>query len=228
MAEPRIKISKNGPYLVSGGVKLTQTIMESVDGHREYKLGAPLPQADTYTLCRCGCSDTLPFCDGHHKTVGFDGTEVASTAPYYERAQTFEGPTLDLLDDNRCAFARFCHREDGDAWALTKESGDANLRSEAIRAAVDCPAGRLVQHDKLADNAPIEPEFAQQEITLLEDPDKNCSAPLFVKGKIPLQSAEGIFYEEANRYTLCRCGGSANKPFCDAAHVNLGFNDDIR
>lgn len=52
-----------------------------------------------------------------------------------------------LLDDNRCAYARFCHREDGDAWSLTERSGDERLRHEAVKASSDCPSGRLVHYD---------------------------------------------------------------------------------
>lgn len=227
MTDPKITIIKDGPYMVSGGVKLTQNIMETVGHHREYKPGAELPQSDKYALCRCGKSQNMPFCDGQHAKVGFDGTETASTAPFDERVEVFPGPTLDLYDDNRCAYARFCHREDGDVWTLTEESVDGKLRDEAIKAAVDCPAGRLVQHDKENNYEAIEPEFSEPEITLLEDPDENCSGPLFVKDGIALESAEGFEYERRNRYALCRCGGSSNKPFCDARHVNLGFKDGL-
>lgn len=227
MSDPRVKIIKDGPYMVQGGVKLSHAIMETEGHHREYKPGVELPQSEQYALCRCGKSENMPFCDGHHAKVGFDGTEVASKAPFDERAQVFPGPTLDLFDDNRCAFARFCHRKDGDVWTLTEESDSEFLRSEAITAAVECPAGRLVQHDKLNDYAAIEPEYDEPEIVLLEDPEKDCSAPLFVKGGIPLEGADGEEYELRNRYALCRCGGSANKPFCDARHVNLGFKDGL-
>ncbi|MDR2672542.1 MAG: CDGSH iron-sulfur domain-containing protein [Coriobacteriales bacterium] len=220
----KITIVKDGPYLVAGGIKLTHKVMESVGHHREYHDGVDLPQAENYALCRCGHSQNMPFCDGHHVEAHFDGTEVASTDPFDNRVDIFNGPSLDLFDDGRCAFARFCHREDGDVWTLTEESGSEGLREEAIQAAVDCPAGRLVQHDKRAEYAEIEPEFTP-EIALLEDPDKQCSGPLFVKGKVPLISANGFTYELRNRYALCRCGGSQNKPFCDAMHVNLGFND---
>lgn len=227
MSDAQIKITPNGPYVVTGNVKLTQAIMETVGHHREYKAGKELPQAEKYRLCRCGHSENMPFCDGHHAQVGFDGTETASTVPYDQRVEIFEGPTLDLYDDNRCAFARFCHREDGDVWTLTEKSDDKRLRDEAIPAATECPAGRLTQHDKLNDYEAIEPAFAELEICLLEDPEKYCSGPLYVKGGIPLISAEGFEYELRNRYALCRCGGSQNKPFCDAQHVNLNYNDGL-
>ena len=39
--------------------------------------------------------------------------------------------------------------------------------------------------------------------------------------------ADGRNYETRNRYALCRCGASRNKPFCDAAHVNTGYQDGL-
>jgi CDGSH-type Zn-finger protein len=225
--DAKIKIVKDGPYMVSGGVKLTQKVMESVGHHREYREGIELPQAENYALCRCGKSKNMPFCDGSHIAAHFDGTEVAETQPFDDRVDIIQGPSLDLYDDGRCAYARFCHREDGDVWTLTENSDNDKLRGEAIQASTDCPAGRLVHHDKRNDYAEIEPEF-EPEIQLLEDPDQKCSASLFVKGGIKLESAQGFEYELRNRYALCRCGGSQNKPFCDAIHVNLGYNDGLK
>jgi CDGSH-type Zn-finger protein len=224
--DAKIKIVKDGPYLVSGNVKLTQKIMVSNGHHREYHDGVELPQDENYALCRCGKSENMPFCDGHHAEVHFDGTEVAGTEPFDERVDLFKGPSLDLYDDGRCAYARFCHREDGDVWTLTEESESDKLREEAIQASTDCPTGRLVHHDKRADYAAIEPEL-EPEIQLLEDPDQQCSGPLYVRGGIPLESSRDFEYELRNRYALCRCGGSQNKPFCDAMHVNLGYKDKL-
>jgi CDGSH-type Zn-finger protein len=54
---------------------------------------------------------------------------------------------------------------------------------------------------------------------LIEDTAKQVSGPIWVRGGIPVLSADGTTYEIRNRLTLCRCGRSANKPFCDGAHA---------
>jgi CDGSH-type Zn-finger protein len=41
-----------------------------------------------------------------------------------------------------------------------------------------------------------------------------------------VEGPDGEAYEVRNRVTLCRCGGSSNKPFCDGIHKELGFSDD--
>jgi len=53
------------------------------------------------------------------------------------------------------------------------------------------------------------------------------SSAIWVKGGIPIQSSKGFVYEIRNRVTLCRCGKSANKPFCDGTHVKIRFRDEI-
>lgn len=220
-----VSITYDGPYIVKGSVPLTEQVITPVDGHLEYRTVRTFPVQETYALCRCGRTSTPPFCDGSHTTVGFDGTETASREPFEERADVYPGPGVTLLDDNRCAFARFCHREDGDVWTLTEYSGNEHLKREAIKAASDCPAGRLVEIDSETGKV-YEPQLAPS-IALLEDPEREASGPLYVQGGIKLISADGSTYELRNRYALCRCGESRNKPFCDAMHVSVGYQDGL-
>ena len=48
---------------------------------------------------------------------------------------------------------------------------------------------------------------------------RSHGGPIWVRGGIPVASADGKTYEVRNRLTLCRCGRSANKPFCDGSHA---------
>lgn len=220
-----IKIVKDGPYLVSGAVPLVEEAIVPEGGHLEYRKIHTFPTDQSYALCRCGRTTTPPFCDGSHKKVGFNGTEAASRMPYVDRADIIEGEGVYLRDDNRCAYARFCHREDGDVWTLTERSGNKRLKEEAIKASSDCPSGRLVHYDTQNDMA-YEHAY-QPTISILQDPSQGVSGPLFVRGGIPLVGADGEFYEPRNRYALCRCGASRNKPFCDAMHVTIEFEDGL-
>jgi Uncharacterized conserved protein len=218
----KIKIVKNGPYLVSGNVPLSEKIIVPNGKKYELKEGRKLPQAETYALCRCGNSKNPPFCDGSHAKIGFVGTETASRARYEDRAEWMEGPGIDLMDDNRCAYARFCHRDKGSVWELTERSyNEENIR-EAIRAASDCPTGRLTAVEKTGERT--EPEY-DPSIAIVQDSELGVSAGIFVTGNIPLESADGTEYELRNRYALCRCGESSRIPFCDASHVQIKYSD---
>lgn len=219
----RIKITRAGPCLVSGGVPLIEKIITPVGEGYIYREGRQLPQAQRYALCRCGRSKNAPFCDGAHTACGFTGEETASREPYEDRAEVTEGDGLDLYDDHRCAFARFCHRDSGDAWELAERSGDEFYREEAIKAAVECPSGRLEVRDK-AGNL-IEPHL-EPEIVILQDPSFGVSACIAVTGDIEIEAADGHIYEHRNRVALCRCGRSGDKPFCDATHIPAGFTDN--
>ena len=219
---PRIKVTKDGPYLVTGNVPLLEERI--VPRGKGYVLqpGRELPQSETYALCRCGKSKSKPFCDGSHVKAGFVGTETASRSVYEDRADLLAGPGIDMLDDGRCAVARFCHREKGTAWDLVQNSADPECRDEAREAASECPAGRLVAVDH--DRGAVEPEYPPS-VSIVQDPEKQVSAGIFVRGSIPIESADGHTYEVRNRVALCRCGASKNKPFCDARHIPIRFLD---
>jgi CDGSH-type Zn-finger protein len=215
----KIEVTKDGPYLVSGGVPLGEQWIETNDEGEslDYRDGKTYPTPQQYALCRCGQSGNKPFCDGTHKKVSFDGTETASRAPYIERAETIEGPTMLLTDvENLCAFARFCDPK-GRVWNLVQQADSPETRKLVEHEAGHCPAGRLVVWDRATGEA-IEPKF-EPSIGLIEDTARQVSGPIWVRGGIPVVSVDGEAYEVRNRMTLCRCGRSANKPFCDGSHA---------
>jgi CDGSH-type Zn-finger protein len=221
--KPRIKVTKNGPYIVTEGVPLGQEIMVlGSDGEPTgWEKGAKYPEKEIYALCRCGESKTMPFCDGSHAAAGFNGEETATHKPYMDRAEKTTGPGMDLTYvQGLCSAARFCHKA-GDAWSLTERSDDPQAKSLAMQEACDCPSGSLVAWDKDT-GEPIEPEF-EPSISLVENPQAGESGPIWVKGRIPVESADGREYEVRNRVALCRCGKSDNKPFCDGRHVSVKF-----
>lgn len=53
------------------------------------------------------------------------------------------------------------------------------------------------------------------------------NGPLLVKGPITLVDAEGNEFETKEAFSLCRCGRSSNKPFCDGSHRE-GFQSEPR
>jgi CDGSH-type Zn-finger protein len=214
----KIKVCKNGPYLVSGRIPLIKMIIGTDDGGTsvEWKVSNKYPLQESYTLCRCGQSKEKPFCDGTHSKVNFNGTETGSREPYINRAKEIIGPVLKLTDDESlCASARFCHRAGG-IWDLVSQKDNPEAIRIAIEEAGNCPSGTLVVWDKKSGKA-IEPDF-ERSIILVEDPKIGVSGPLWVRGGIPIESADGNVYEVRNRVTLCRCGKSSNKPFCDSSH----------
>jgi CDGSH-type Zn-finger protein len=224
-AGPKVKVTKDGPYMVSGNVPLSrQIILADKEGCSEkWKKGESYPKSETYALCRCGQSGDKPFCDRSHLKARFRGEETANRKPYLMQAGKLEGPELDLYDARKlCASSRFCERGKG-VWELTELSADPKARKQAVQESCDCPSGRLVACSKKT-GKPIEPRL-NQSIGIVQDPEAGVSGPIWVRGGIPVVSSKGSQYEARNRVTLCRCGQSRNKPFCDGTHIPIQFID---
>lgn len=196
---------------------MTIIVDEHGDGIK-WEIGKEYPPKDNIALCRCGETKNKPYCDGVHASINFDGTETASRTSYLENAEITDGPTLKLTDVKKiCASARFCNPEGG-TWELIRLSDDPKARALAIQQTALCPSGRLVAWEKTTDKV-IEPDL-EPSLGLVEDPHKNAQGPIWVQGGIPVESADGDKYDIRNRVTLCRCGLSSNKPFCDASHLD--------
>jgi len=221
----QVRITVDGPYMVSGGLPLSrQSIGTNAGGESTtWTPGPDLPAQAQYSLCRCGQSANKPFCDGSHQKTGFDGTETADRRPYLEQAKVMRGPVMSLTDvESLCAFARFCD-PNGQVWGLVDRTDDPSAKHHFVAQSCDCPSGRLVAWDNASGKA-VEPEFEASAV-LIEDPEKGCSGPLWLRGGVQVIGADGFAYERRNRVTLCRCGASRNKPFCDGSHASIGFSD---
>ena len=59
---PRLTFRANGSILVEGVVQLFGPDMQVI------------PSKEKFSLCRCGQSKSKPFCDGSHKSCGFDSS----------------------------------------------------------------------------------------------------------------------------------------------------------
>lgn len=68
MAEVVIRCRENGPYVVTGPVKIVDHL-----GNPFFPPGSK----DNVALCRCGASKNKPFCDGSHREAGFQASETA-------------------------------------------------------------------------------------------------------------------------------------------------------
>jgi CDGSH-type Zn-finger protein len=217
---PGIKVLENGPYRVFGVplVRLRPVYNDAGDGI-EWDRCEPIPAVDPVDLCRCGQSKTKPFCDGTETSIEFDGAETADRRSTAERRRNCaeEGP-LQLTDDRSlCSHMAFCQQSPKTAWSLVREQEDPETRELVISMVRRCPSGRL-QYYVMPDTTPAEEDLSQ-EVGVVDN------GPLWVRGGVTVEAADGFEYEVRNRVTLCRCGQSQNKPFCDGSHWDVGFTD---
>lgn len=216
-----IRVTEDGPYVVSGGVPLSRR-RPVVSEHGEpltWRTTESLDAPETYELCRCGHSDDKPFCSGAHATVGFDGEETADASGYDARAKTYEGTGVTVRDDRSiCEHAGFCANRASNVWKMVRRTEDTQVRSEMIAMVERCPSGALTYS---VDGQELEPDL-RPSVRVVDD------GPLAVTGgaagSITLVRGDGS-RETRARMTLCRCGQSKNKPFCDGTHTSIGFQD---
>jgi uncharacterized Fe-S cluster protein YjdI len=92
---------------------------------------------------------------------------------------------------------------------------DAASADEIADVITRCPSGAL-RFKRLDGGAQEQsPEVTQIRAT--------PNGPLYVRGKLVITDQDGTVHE-LPRAALCRCGHSANKPFCDNTHLRIGFD----
>jgi CDGSH-type Zn-finger protein len=223
----QIMVVRNGPYEVVGNVPLvekTQVVSEYGEPLTWKKTGELDPGGvRAYSLCRCGRSKELPYCDNTHRSTGFDGSESAVTSRFEERAHVLPGGTLIVVksDPVLCMESGFCRLRDVGIEQLVTRAAEPRVRSLVIAMVERCPSGSLC-YAMAADEPDVEPDLPA-EIALTKEITSHgaIQGPLWVTGGIPVRRADGRPFETRNRVTLCRCGHSGAKPLCDGTHRTI-------
>jgi CDGSH-type Zn-finger protein len=205
VATPRITCLKNGPYLLENARLLRAS-------------GETWPTDKGVALCRCGGSQNKPFCDGTHGTIGFRDANEAD--PKKNRRQTYVGKGITIFDNRAlCAHAGFCtdelaavFRHHDNPW-IVPDAGETAKVIDVIR---KCPSGAL---SYAVDGAEAAPPQRPPMVTVTDN------GPYAVTGGVELLGVKMGEGASSEHYTLCRCGASKNKPFCDGSHWDAGFKD---
>ena len=211
--KPKIACLPNGPYYLLND--LTPQQIPNI----QKSTGDVCTTVTGVALCRCGGSNNKPFCDGTHGTNGFTDKKLTDGA--LDKRDNYVGKQI-TIHDNRgiCAHAGFCTDNLDKVFKLRVEpwiDPDAASTQEIIDTIAKCPSGAL---SYTVDNIEHRNHECEPMVTVTKH------GPYAVMGGMELidqARGEGASLEH---YTLCRCGGSKNKPFCDGTHWHIGFKDD--
>ncbi len=213
---PVVTATEGGPFIVSGELTIrTADYVYSENGEpMTWRFGAPQRIEDGAALCRCGASDTKPFCDGSHVDHDWDSASALPEGSYDERARHKTGTRLTVTDDPAlCVHAGLCGTEKHTVWSLMSSTDDTETRATVIRMVEKCPSGRLVN---VIDGDEVE-QALPLGVGIIPD------GPLWLTGGVEVRLDDGEPIELRNRVTLCRCGASSMKPLCDGSHTESGF-----
>ena len=212
MEKPKIACLPNGPYYLLNDMQAAP-----VPNLRRAS-GEPCATVRGVALCRCGGSANKPFCDGSHGKNGFRDDNRAD--PGKDKRDIYAGKRITIFDNRAiCSHAGFCSdelasvfRQGSEPW-IDADGAEATRIIETIR---KCPSGAL---GYAIDGIEAEPPRREPMVTVTDN------GPYAVTGGIELLGVK--FGDGASRehYTLCRCGASKNKPFCDGSHWHVGFSD---
>ena len=194
MPAPTVEIFPNGPIKITGAPSLCAFGEDqAVDG--------------ALFLCRCGGSAKAPYCDGTHKRIGFDGS---GPAPGAAEPRIWEGTRVRTrFDPAVCMHVFYC--KPMSALREREAHGEVEAAQEILRVVDSCPSGAL-QAEVIGDLEAAPLPDRGPPIEVIEGGEIRLRIPF-----TPLNFARHEGQPE-DRATLCRCGQSASKPFCDGRH----------
>jgi CDGSH-type Zn-finger protein len=202
--QPVIKAIPNGPYRFIN--------IPFLINHKTHKpIDLPLKGIN---ICRCGASKSLPFCDGRHSKIGFSTESQTLPAQEKEKAYRGEGITVHF-DLSICAHVGICVRVLPKVFDIKKRPwiDPAKADKDALIALIrKCPSGAL---SYTVDGVRVDSFDSHESVEIVRN------GPINVYGAITLEDDRKP--KTKDHYSLCRCGKSGNRPFCDGAHLGKRF-----
>jgi CDGSH-type Zn-finger protein len=226
--KPKIQPLPNGPYY------LINDMQPKVVYNLQNFKGEPLSTTVGIALCRCGASKNKPFCDGTHSVIGFSSANKTleknddiEKIVIKDRRRDYPGKEITVHDNRRiCSHAAECVNNLSSVFKLGSRpwiNPDGSKMNDVIEVVRRCPSGALSYSIDGVEYRDPE-EQRNPTVTVLKN------GPYHITGGIELIGENIQFGEGASKehYTLCRCGASENKPFCDGAHKSSKFNDGLK
>jgi CDGSH-type Zn-finger protein/truncated hemoglobin YjbI len=215
-AAARIVVTRDGPYELDGSIALVD------------HLGIPVAAQAPVRLCRCGQSQTKPFCDDSHLSRGF--TDNKDPRRVADHLDVYEGQQAHVFDNRgTCAHSGFCTDRLNSVFHLGREpfvSPSGARLDDLVNAVRRCPSGALGIGVGPARDANLSDTIRAPQIEISRD------GPYRITGKVALvnESGAGIPQDvgaSPEHFSLCRCGSSLNKPFCSGMHWRVAFHDPV-
>jgi CDGSH-type Zn-finger protein/truncated hemoglobin YjbI len=214
----RVTVAPDGPYLAVGAAATGMVTW----------LGEPVDAPPVAALCRCGSSASKPWCDGTHAEIGFSGAKRPDRVP--DRRDVHESRQFEITDNRGlCAHSGRCtdalpvvFRVDSEPF-VAPAGGRAD---DILRAVQACPSGALGAALEGRRSAALADTRREPGIEVSQDGPYRLTGGIEVlePDGTPVPRPEGSSPEHCS---LCRCGQSANKPFCSGAHWNADFHDPV-
>jgi len=204
---PTIDCSPNGPFIVKDLNKLQNSKGQNIDNK------------PVIALCRCGKSANKPFCDGTHTKVNFSDTKEADEGK--NKRKNYVGKEISIRDNRGiCSHSGFCTDQLSSVFKLKEEpwiDPNGEKAEKIIEIIKKCPSGALSYSLGSTEHRD---QNREEGIAVSKD------GPYFIVGNIDLKGIEWGEGASKEHYTLCRCGSSKNKPFCDGTHWYIKFKDE--
>lgn len=202
----KIEEREDGPLVVTGAA------------HVQGEDGSAIEVKPVMALCRCGASKNKPFCDGSHSEIGFESRGGKPEGP--DRLFTYEGSEVTVgFVPRLCGHAAECGRIASNIFDVNQKpwvQPDQGSIDEVRAVVAACPSGAL---QIVEDGVPktIVPDAPEIQI------QKN--GPYWVTAAEIETDTETTAVSD-QKFILCRCGLSGNKPYCDGTHRSQGWQSD--
>ena len=119
-----------------------------------------------------------------------------------------------------CSHSTKCWKELGSVfrprdrpWVNMEGASTDDIIAQVLR----CPSGALsvMDHRSKPDTSPVDRKLAVEIVP---------HGPLILYGDVMVKDADGLLTAKNGKSAFCRCGASANKPYCDGSHREVNFD----